>query len=131
MTNLYDLPKDILVKLVSEIEYDTQFREKMKFYKRLTSMQAINWEDIPTVISWMKEDSKTPSDFLKFMQFFNLTVYHHHMKVEDQNKYLLPNVKNTKVKSWEDIYREFDMKNYTYCEKCNSLYLGRNYDCCN
>ena len=131
MTNLYDLPKDILVKLISEIKYDTQFNERMKFYKRISSMQAINWEDIPTLISWMKEDSKTPSDFLKFVQFFNLTVYQHHMTLEDQNKYLLPNVKNTECKTWNEIYRYVDNHKYTYCKKCNSLYLGKEYVCCN
>ena len=127
MSNLYDLPKDVLIKIITEI----QMKERIKFYQRW-SLQELKWGNIDKIIESMIEDSKdsnSPSDFLKFVMCFHLDVFQHFMSLEQQNTYLLPNVKNTSVKSWSEIYRYFDSKKFTYCKKCNSLYLGLDYVC--
>ena len=124
MSNLYDLPKDILIKLLSEI----QMKERIKFYKRW-ALQELKWGNIDKIIDSMIQDSNTPFDFLKYVMCFNLDVFQHFMTPEQQDIYLLPNVRNTSVKSWSEIYRYFDSKKYSYCFKCNSLYLGTDYVC--
>ena len=124
MSNLYDLPKDVLIKLL----YEIQMIERIKFYKRW-SIHDLKWGNIDKIILSMIKDSNSPSDFLKFIMCFNLDIFQHFMTIEQQNTYLLPNVKNTSVKSWNEIYRYFDSKKFTYCKKCNSLYLGSGYVC--
>ena len=127
MSNLYDLPKDLLIKLISEIEEKTRFDEKLKFYQKLSELIP-KWYNYRKFIVWIKEDAKTPSEYLRIIMSFGMDKLVPHMTIEELDKYLLPNIKNA---SGENIYRHFDYYNYTYCDKCNSLYLGKGYECCN
>lgn len=124
MTDLYNLPKDILIKLIIEIQVD----ERLKFYKRWAS-QDLKWENFNIIINSIIEDSNNHSVFLLFFILFPINIFQHFMTLENQNKYLLPNVKNTQAKNWSEICAYFDSNKYIYCEKCNSLYLGKEYKC--